>query len=124
MTQIKRNVSDLRIAFMPDIQAQHFSQGIIYDRSFVDGSRHQIRLRITISLLMPITRVRRPGFSREGRIGNGSQPVPTRSYGFMENVRPFHSAARRDLMTSVICSWLWQEHTLVRTAFTVFIKDN
>ena len=117
MTQIRRNVRDLRIAFMPEILAQPFSQGINYDRSSVDGSIHQIRLRITILHLMPITRERRRGFSRGDRMRNGSQPVPTHSSGFMENVRPSHSAARRDLITSIICSWLWQEHTLVRTAF-------
>ena len=42
----------------------------------------------------------------------------------MENVRPSHSAARRVLITSVNSSWLWQEHTLVRTAFAVFAKGN
>jgi hypothetical protein len=78
-----------RTAFMPDMQAQLSSQGINYDRIFVDGSRHQIHPRITISRVTPITRERRPGFSKEGRIRNGNRQVPTLYSGFMGNVRPF-----------------------------------
>ncbi len=70
-----------------DMQAQPSLQGINYNRNFVDGSRHRIHLRITISRTTRITRERRPGFSKEGRIMNGSQQVPTRSSGFMGNVR-------------------------------------
>ena len=71
--------------FMLDMQA-HSSQGINYDRIFVDGSRHQIHLQITISHATPITRERRPGFSKEGCIRNGSHQVPSRYSGSMENV--------------------------------------
>ena len=35
----------------------------------------------------------------------------------------FHSADRRHLIKIPICSWLRQEHTLVRTSFS-FINDN
>jgi hypothetical protein len=49
-------------AFMLDMQAQSSSQGVNYDRIFVDGSRHQIHLRITTSHATPITGERRPGF--------------------------------------------------------------
>src|SRR5260370_32101806 len=34
-----------------------------------------------------------------------------------------HSAPRHHLITCLICSWLRQEHTLVRIPFAVFIKD-
>ena len=88
MTQIKKNVRDLRTALIPDIQSQPFLQGINYDKISVDGSRHQIHLRITISRVMLITRERRPGFSKEGHTGNGSQPVPSHYSGFMGNVCP------------------------------------
>ena len=88
MTQIKQNVRDLRTALIPDIQAQPFSQGINYDKISVDGSRHQIHQRITISRVMLITRERRPGFSKEGYIRNGSQQVPNCYSGFMGNVCP------------------------------------
>ena len=88
MMQIKQNVRDLRTAFMLDIPAQSSSQGISYDRIFVDGSRHKIHLRITISHAAPITRELRPGFSKEGRIRNGSQQDPSRYSGFMANVCP------------------------------------
>jgi hypothetical protein len=36
---------------------------------------------------------------------------------------PMHSAARRHLIASVIRSWLRQDHTLVRRAFTDFVKS-
>jgi hypothetical protein len=37
-----------------------------------------------------------------------------------------HSTALRHLITSLICicSWLWQEHNLVRKAFTAIVNDN
>ena len=107
------------------MQSQSSSQRINYDRIFVDGSRHKIHLRITISRGTPITRERQPGFSREVRIRNGSQQqVPTRYSGFMENVCLSHSAAWRHLITYFICSWLRQEHTLVRRAFVVFVNNH
>jgi hypothetical protein len=79
-----------RTAFMLDVHAQSSSQGINYDRIFVDGSRHKIHLRITISRATPITRERRPGFLKERPIRNGGQhwQVPSPYSGFMENVRP------------------------------------
>ena len=102
---------------MLDMKVQSFLQGVNYDRISVDGSRHQIHLRVTISLVTPITKEHRPGFSREEHIRNGSQQVPSPHSGFMGNVRPSHSAARPHLITILICSWLRQEHTLVRRAF-------
>jgi hypothetical protein len=69
---------------------------------------------------MPITREPRHGFSMEGRITNGSQRAPSRYSGFMENVRLSHPVALGYPITSLICSWLRQEYTLVRIAFVVF----
>ena len=74
---------------MQDMQTHLSSQGVHYDRIFVDGSRHKIHLRITISHATPITGERRPGFSKEGHIRSGSQQVPSRYSGFMENVCPY-----------------------------------
>ena len=88
MMQTKRNVRDLRTAFISDLSAGPSTQGISYDRIFVDGSLPKIRLRITISHAALITRELRPGFSKEGRIRNGSQQDPNRYSGFMENVCP------------------------------------
>src|SRR5713101_7634589 len=85
---IGSNVRGSRIPFMLDMQAQPSSQGINYDKIFVDGSRHRIHLRITISRATPITRERRPGFLKEGHIMNGSQQIPSRYSGFMGSVRP------------------------------------
>jgi len=109
---------------MLDMQAQSALQGINYDRIFVDGSRHQIRLQITISRVTPIMREPRPGFSKERRMRNGNQQVPSRYSGFMANVRlcPFHPT-RPDNDPYLYCSWFRQEHTLVRRAFAFFIKD-
>ncbi len=72
---------------MPDIQAQTSSQETHYDMTFVDGSRHQIRLRTIILHAMLITRERQRGSFREAFIPNGSQQVPTRFFGSMESVR-------------------------------------
>jgi hypothetical protein len=121
MTQIKRNVRDLRTAFILDMQTQPFLQEINYDRIFVDGSRHQIHLRTTISHATPITRERRPGFSKEGRITNGSQLVPSRCSGLMENVRPCPILTPPN-NNPLICSRLRQEHTLVRRAFALSLS--
>ena len=88
-TSIKSNVRDLRTPIMPEMQTQSSSQGINYYRIFVDGSRHKIHLRIIISHATPITRERPPGFSKEGRIRNGSQKDPSPYSGFMENVCPY-----------------------------------
>jgi hypothetical protein len=92
-----------------------------YDRSFVDGFRHQIHLRITISHPTPVTTERRPGFSKEGRIRNGSEFL---LWIHGKRVPLSHSVAWRHVITSLICSWLRQEHTLVRRAFTLFFDDN
>jgi hypothetical protein len=100
---------------------QSSSQGINYYRTFVDGSRHKIHLRIIISHATPITRERPPGFSKEGRITNGSQQDPSPYSGSMENVCPCSTGIMPPdpLITSIICSRLRQEHTLVRGTFTL-----
>src|SRR6266404_3613614 len=69
-----------------DVQAQSSSQGINYERIFINGFRHQTHLRITMSRVTAITKERQPGFLKTGHIRNGR--VPTRSSGFMEIVRP------------------------------------
>ena len=107
---------------MLGMQAQSFSQEISYDRISVDGSRHQIHRPTTISHVTPITRERRPGFSKAAHITNGSQQVPTRSSGFMENVRPVPFRGLTPPNDILDCSWLRQEHILVRKAFAVFVK--
>ena len=71
---------------MLDRQAQLSLQGVSYDRIFVDGSRHQIHLRITILRVTPITRERQPGFPKERRTRSGSQQAQSRYSGFMGNV--------------------------------------
>ena len=73
---------------MLEMQTQSSSQGINYYRIFVDGSHHKIHLRIIISHATPITRDRRPGFSKELCTRNGSQRVPNHYSGFMGNVCP------------------------------------
>ena len=111
--------------FMLDMQAQLYQQGIKYDKIFVDGSHHLIHLRITILHATPITRERRPGFLKEVQIRNGSQQALSRHSGFMGNVRPcLIPSARCHLITIFICSWLWQEYTLIRRAIAFFVKDN
>jgi hypothetical protein len=87
------NVEELKRSWSPNrIYAGHagstFSQGISYDRIFVDGSRHQIHLRIIILRVTPIMKEPRPGFSREQHTRNGSQQVLSHYSGFMENVCP------------------------------------
>src|SRR6267154_2930996 len=88
MAWIGWNVRVPRTTFMLDKQAQLSSQEVSYDRIFVDGSRHQIHLRITISRVTPITRERQHGFSKERRTRSGSQQAQSRYSGFMGNVCP------------------------------------
>jgi hypothetical protein len=69
------------------MQAQASFQGINYDRIFVDGSRHQIRL-LTITLrVMLITREPRHGSTEAVFTRIGNQQILNHYSGFMENVR-------------------------------------
>ena len=77
---------------MPDLQAQTLSQGITYDRIFVDGSRHRIHPQIITLHVMCITMELQIGSFKGTYITNGSQQVPSRFFGSMENVRPFPAA--------------------------------
>ena len=69
------------------MQAQASLQGINYDRIFVNGSRHQIRLRTITLHIMLITREPRHGSSEAVFTRNGNQQLLNRCSGFMVNVR-------------------------------------
>ena len=69
------------------MQAQALSQGANCDRIFVDGSRHQIRLRTITLRVMLITKEQRHGSSEAVFTRIGNQQVPNRSSGSMESVR-------------------------------------
>ena len=73
---------------MLGMQAQPSLQGINYDRIFVDGSPHQIRLRTITLHVMLITKEPPLGSSKAVFTGTGNQQVLNRSSGFMGNVRP------------------------------------
>src|SRR6267154_1064562 len=73
---------------MPDLQAQALTQGITYDRIFVDGCRHQIHPRTITLHVMFITKERQIGSFKGAFITNGNQQVPSHFFGSMENVRP------------------------------------
>ena len=75
---------------MLDMLAQSYLQGINYEINFLDGFRHQIHLRIKLLHARAVTWERRSGCLKEGHIKNGSQQVPSRCSGFMENVCPCH----------------------------------
>jgi hypothetical protein len=61
----------------------------------------------------------------EGRTYNEWKSTGTESLLWIHGKRALsHSAASRYLVTPLICSWLRQEHTLVRKAFTAVVKDN
>jgi hypothetical protein len=70
-----------------DIQVQASLQVINYDRIFVDGSRHQIRLRTITLRVMLVTREPRHGSSEAIYITIGNQQLLNRSSGSTENVR-------------------------------------
>jgi len=96
---------------MLDVQAQSSFQGANCDRTFVDGSLHQIRLRITILHVVLVTREQRIGSLKGVSLENGNQLVPY--CGFTESVRSlyhFHLL----LSTTMTRSGLWQKYTLVR----------
>jgi hypothetical protein len=56
--------------------------------SYVDGSRHQIRLSTITLHVMFITRELQIGSFKGAFITNGNQQIPSRFSGSMENVRP------------------------------------
>jgi hypothetical protein len=61
----------------------------------------------------------------EGRAYNEWKSTGSESLLWIHGKRALsHSAASRHLVTSLICSWLRQEHTLVRRAFVIFFKEN
>jgi len=89
---------------MLDVQAQSSIQGANCDRTFVDGSLHQIHLPITILHVMFIIREQRIGSFKAASFENGDQLVPC--CGFTESVRSlyhFHLL----LPTTMTCSGLW-----------------
>jgi len=96
---------------MLDVQAQSSFQGANCNRTFIDGSLHQIRLRITILHVVLVIREQRIGFLKVVSLGSGNQRVPC--CGFTESVRSlyhFHLL----LPTTMTRSGLWQKCTLVR----------
>jgi hypothetical protein len=70
---------------MLDIQAQPPTQGIIYDRIFVDGSLHQTHPRTITLRVVPITREQQPGSFKAIYIMSGNRNL--RFSGSTENVR-------------------------------------
>jgi len=96
---------------MLDVQAQSSFQGANCDRTFVDGSPHQIRLPITILHVVLVIREWQIGFLKAASLENGDQLVPC--CGFTESVRSlyhFHLL----LPTTMTRSRLWQKYSLVR----------
>jgi len=96
---------------MLDVQAHSPFQGANCDRTFVDGSPHQIPLRITILHVVFIIREQRIGSLKAVSLKNGDQLVPY--CGFTESVRSlyyFHLL----LPTTMTRSGLWQKYSMVR----------
>ena len=96
MKDVHDDVDQIKRSWSPDdfdtgytLEAQTSLQGINYDRIFVDGSHHQIRLRTITLHVMVITKEPPLGSSKAvfTEIGNPQQ-VLNRSSGFMGNVRP------------------------------------
>ena len=61
---------------MLDVQAQSSIQGANCDRTFVDGSLHQIRLPITTLHVVFTIREQRIGSFKAASLENGDQLVP------------------------------------------------
>ena len=101
---------------MLDVQAQSFFQGVNCDRTFIDGSLHQIHLRITILHVVLAIREQRTGSLKVVSSEDGNQLVPY--CGFMESVRPLHHFHLL-LPTTMTRSGLWQKYSLVRHSRTL-----
>ena len=70
---------------MLDVQAQPSFQGANCDRTFADGSPHQIRLPITILHVALVIREQQIGSLKVVSLESGNWLVPY--CGFMESVR-------------------------------------
>ena len=101
---------------MLDVQAQSSFQRANRDRTFIDGSLRQIRLRITILHVVLVIREQRLGSLKVASLESGNQRVPC--CGFTESVRSlyhFHLL----LLTIMTHSGFWQKCTLVRHSRTM-----
>jgi len=96
---------------MLDVQAQSFFQGANCDRTFKDGSLHQIHLRITILHVVFVIREQQIGSLKVVSLGSGDQLVPY--CGFTESVCSLYHFNLL-LLTAMTRSGLWQKCTLVR----------
>ena len=82
-------------------------QEIKYNRIFIDGSRHQIRLRTITLRVIFITREPQHGSSEAVFTRVGKQQPLNRLSGFMENVRPLsYSCLTRTPLDSILFAQL------------------
>ena len=101
---------------MLDMQAQSHFQGANRDKTFIDGSLHQIRLRITILHVMLIIREQQTGSFKGVSLEGGKQLVLY--YGFTESVCSlYHSHLL--LLITIVRSGLRQKCPLVRHSRTM-----
>ena len=108
MDQVKRSWSSFSVGIGAQTQAS--SQGTNYDRTFLDGSFHRIRLLTTTLHAVPIASKEPSGFSKEVSSPNGNPMV--HFCGSTENVRSSDISSTTTLMATS-CSGLWEERTLV-----------
>ena len=107
--QVKRSSSRKRVRL--NMHAQPFFQGANCDKTFVDGSRHQILPQITTSHATLVTREQQSGSFREVSFENGSRLVLC--CGFTGSVRsflfpfPIYSHRRLSLIAGSGKSILW-----------------
>ena len=110
------NVRDPVAMLILDVQAQFSSQGANYNRTFGDGSPHQIRPQITTLHVVLVMREQQIGSLKVVSLENGNPLVPY--CGFTESVRSLyhlHPTPTDDISRS----GLRQERTLVRPCQTM-----
>ena len=101
---------------MLDVQAQSHFQGVNCNRTFIDGSLHQIRLRVTILHVVFIIREQPIGSFKVVSLESGKQLVPY--CGFTESVCSlyhFHLL----LLITITRSGIRQKCPLVRRSQTM-----
>ena len=111
MDEMKRSSSPNPIR--SDCGGSYILQEPSHGTTFINGSLHRTRPPITTLHVLRIRREPQTGSFKGVSSPGGSQQTLICYFGFMGNVG-LTLPAWHPLTKYCICSWLWQEHPLVR----------